>query len=64
VPPQGGPFRGNGWQAQPDERFTALSVGSRTWRAVVGQPLWAGGAYLLVRVGEQVVLYEVAAPAR
>lgn len=63
VPPPGG-LQGDGWQARRDERFTALSAASRTWRAVVGQPLWAGGDYLLVYAGEQVVLYEVAAPAR
>ena len=64
VPPTTGRFQGNGWQVELDGVFTAFSVGSRTWRAVVGQPLWAGGDYLLVYEGEQVVLYEVGPSAR
>ncbi len=63
VPPQGR-LTGDGWGARRDGPYTALSAGSRTWRAVVGQPLWAGGDYLLVYAGEQVVLYEVTAPVR
>jgi hypothetical protein len=63
VPPQTGQFQGAGWQTRRDGRFTALSSGERAWRAVVGQPLWAGGDYLLVYADAQVVLYEVAAPA-
>jgi len=63
-PPQEGRLRGDGWRVRRDEGFTALSVGERTWRAVVGEPLWAGGDFLLVGSGEEVVLYEVAAPAR
>lgn len=63
VPPQTGRFQGAGWQTRRDGRFTALSRGERMWRAVVGQPLWAGGDYLLVYADTGVVLYEVAAPA-
>jgi len=64
VPPKTGSFGGNGWRVGPDGDFTAFSVGSRTWRAVVGQPLWAGGDYLLVYKGRQVTLYEVEPSAR
>ena len=64
VPPETGDFEGNGWRVRPDGDFSAFSVGARTWRAVVGQPLWAGGDYLLVYKGEQVTLYEVKASAR
>ncbi len=63
VPPSGS-LPGDGWRARRDGPYTALSEGSRTWRAVVGQPLWAGGDYLLVYAGEQVVLYEITAPVR
>lgn len=59
VPPQAGRFQGDGWLVHRDGEFTAFSVGTRTWRAVVGQPLWAGGDYLLVYAGEAVTLYEV-----
>lgn len=64
VPPQAGRFQGAGWETRRDGRFTALATGSRTWRAVVGEPLWAGGDYLLVYAGEQLVLYEVTEPTR
>jgi len=64
VPSETGDFAGNGWQVKPDGDFTAFLVGARTWRAVVGQPLWAGGNYLLVYKGQQVTLYEVEPSAR
>ncbi len=63
IPPDG-VLTGNGWQAVRDGRYTALSVGSRRWRAVVGQPLWAGGDFLLVYARPGVVLYQVAPPSR
>lgn len=63
VSPETGRLQGAGWQARRGGRFTALSAGERMWRAVVGQPLWAGGDYLLVYADAQVVLYEVTAPA-
>lgn len=55
---------GADWTAARDGRYTALTVGSRRWRAVVGRPLWAGGDFLLVSTGEEVVLYGVEPPAR
>jgi hypothetical protein len=64
VPPRAGRFQGEGWETRRDGRFTALSTPSRTWRAVVGEPLWAGGRYLLVYAGEQLVLYEIVQPGR
>lgn len=68
VPPQrplsGARLAGAPWQAVRDGRYTALSVGSRRWRAVVGQPLWVGGNFLLVYDELEVVLYEVLPPAR
>ena len=63
VPPTG-VVSGEGWQAAPDGRYTALSVGSRRWRAVVGQPLWAGGDFLLVYARPRIVLYQVTPPSR
>lgn len=68
APPQqgetAGSLAGTGWTAARDGRYTALTAGSRRWRAVVGSPLWAGGDFLLVYTGEEAVLYEVAPPAR
>ena len=63
VPPTG-VLSGEGWQAAQDGRYTALSVGSRRWRAVVGQPLWAGGDFLLVYARPRLVLYQITPPSR
>ena len=63
VPPTG-TLTGEGWQAVRDGRFTVLSVDSRRWRAVVGQPLWAGGDFLLVYARPDVVLYQISPPSR
>ena len=62
-PPKGA-LNGKGWQAVRDGPYTVLSEGSRRWRAVVGQPLWAGNDFLLVYARPQVVLYEVTPPSR
>ncbi len=62
VPPTG-TLTGAGWQAIRDGRYTVLSVGSRRWRAVVGQPLWAGGDFLLVYARPDVVLYQISPPS-
>ena len=63
VPPTGA-LSGRGWQAVADGRYTELKVGSRQWRAVVGQPLWAGGDFLLVYARPRIVLYQVTPPSR
>ncbi len=54
---------GDGWQASPQGEYTELSVGERTWRAVVGYPLWAGGDYLLVYT-DAPVLYKLVRPGQ
>lgn len=64
VPRGGRTFAGSGWQARSDGRFTVLRVGERSWRALVGQPLWAGGSFLLAYADQVVVLYEIAEPPR
>ena len=64
VGPPTGALTGGGWRAVRDGRYTALSVASRRWRAVVGQPLWAGGEFLLVYARPEIVLYQVAPPSR
>ena len=55
---------GKDWQAVADGRYTVLSEGSRRWRAVVGQPLWAGGDFLLVYARPRIVLYQITPPSR
>ena len=59
-----GNLAGAGWSAVRDGSYTALTAGKRRWRAVVGRPLWAGGDFLLVYMGEEAILYEVTPPAR
>ncbi len=54
---------GDGWSASPQGDYTQLSVGERTWRAVVGYPLWAGGDYLLV-YADAPVLYKLVRPGQ
>ena len=54
---------GDGWSASPQGEYTQLSVGERTWRAVVGYPLWAGGDYLLV-YADAPVLYRLVRPGQ
>jgi hypothetical protein len=50
---------GNGWLAKLDESYTKLSdvTSGKSWRAVVGKPLWAKGDFLLTRSGEELHLY-------
>ncbi len=62
--PPTGVLGGGGWQAVADGRYTVLSEGSRRWRAVVGQPLWAGGDFLLVYARPRIVLYQITPPSR
>ena len=52
---------GDGWTASPQGDYTQISVGDRTWRAVVGYPLWAGGDYLLV-YADMPMLYKLVRP--
>ena len=52
---------GDGWTASPQGEYTQISVGDRTWRAVVGYPLWAAGNYLLV-YADMPVLYKLVRP--
>ena len=52
---------GDGWTATPQGEYTQISVDDRTWRAVVGYPLWAGGDYLLV-YADMPVLYKLVRP--
>lgn len=59
-----GVLTGGGWSASRDGRYTVLSEGSRRWRAVVGQPLWAGGDFLLVYARPNAVLYQITPPSR
>ena len=59
-----GALTGRRWRAVRDGPYTALSVGSRRWRAVVGQPLWAGHDFLLVYVRPSVALYQITPPSR
>lgn len=54
---------GDGWSASARGDYTQLSVGDRSWRAVVGYPLWAGGDYLLVYT-DVPVLYKLVGPQR
>ena len=54
---------GDGWSASSQGDYTQLSVGDRTWRAVVGYPLWAEGAYLLV-YADAPVLYKLVRPGQ
>lgn len=53
---------GNGWSARADGRFTTVVLDNRTWRALVGRPLWAGGDFLLVLANREVALYEMTRP--
>ena len=53
---------GDGWRASPQGDYTQITLGDRTWRAVVGYPLWAGGDYLLV-YADAPVLYKLMRPA-
>ena len=62
--PPTGVLTGGSWQAVRDGRYTMLSVDDRRWRAVVGQPLWAGGDFLLVYARPEVVLYQITSPGR
>ena len=64
VVPPAGALTGGGWQAVRDGHYTVLSVGPRRWRAVVGQPLWAGGDFLLVYARPEIVLYQITSPSR
>lgn len=62
----GEPLSGQGWQAREDGRFTRLTFSqgerSRSWRALVGRPLWAGGDYLLVAAEDELSLYLISRP--
>ncbi len=53
---------GNGWQAKSDGDFVTLSVGDKTWRAAVGQPLWASGDLLISFYESQILLYNLQKP--
>lgn len=57
-----GPLVGDGWRARPDGAYTRLEVGERSWRALVGAPVWAGGRYLLVLEMGHVVVYDLTVP--
>lgn len=49
---------GRGWQATADGGFTSLLLdGGSSWRAVVGEPLWAGGDHLLTRWRDTLLLF-------
>ncbi|WMT57209.1 SPOR domain-containing protein [Truepera radiovictrix] len=50
---------GASWRARRDGAYTRLEVGGRSWRALVGVPLWASGDALLVLEGEDVVIYDL-----
>ncbi len=60
--PPSGELTGRGWQARTEGDFSTLTVGNRTWRALVGTPLWAGGDFLLVLADGAVALYELRRP--
>jgi hypothetical protein len=51
---------GTSWRALRDGAYTRLEVEGRSWRALVGVPLWASGDALLVLEGEDVVVYDLA----
>jgi hypothetical protein len=53
---------GNGWQAGSDDGFVTLSVGDKTWRAAVGQPLWASGNLLISFYEGQILVYHIQQP--
>ena len=56
-----GTLSGDGWRASAQGDYTQISVGERSWRAVVGYPLWALGDYLLV-YADVPVLYKLTSP--
>ena len=57
-----GELTGDGWQVRIDGDFTRIVLGNRTWRALVGRPLWAGGNFLLVLASGEIALYEMTRP--
>jgi SPOR domain len=53
---------GNGWQAGSDDDFVTLTVENKTWRAAVGQPLWANDNFLICFYNKQILLYQIQQP--
>jgi SPOR domain len=53
---------GNGWQAGNDDDFVTLTVDDKTWRAAVGQPLWANGDLLIALYNKQILIYQIQQP--
>jgi SPOR domain len=53
---------GDGWQAGSDDDFVMLTAEGKTWRAAIGQPLWANGDFLICLYNKLVLLYRIQQP--
>ncbi len=53
---------GNGWQAGNDDEFVTLTLGDKTWRAAVGQSLWASAELLISFYEGQILVYQIQQP--
>jgi SPOR domain len=49
---------GNGWLASSDGDYVNLTVAGKTWRAAIGEPLWASGDLLISIHDNQVLIYQ------
>jgi hypothetical protein len=53
---------GDGWQAGSDGDFVTLMTQDKTWRAAVGQSLWANHSLLISFYDDQLLLYQIQEP--
>jgi SPOR domain len=53
---------GNGWLASSDGDYVNLTVAGKTWRAAIGEPLWASGDLLISIHDNQVLIYQFQEP--
>jgi cell division septation protein DedD len=53
---------GDGWQASSEDEFVMLTFENQTWRAAVGQSLWANGDLLVSFYEGQILVYKIQQP--
>lgn len=53
---------GNGWQAGSEDDFVTLTFQDQTWRAAIGQSLWANNDLLISLYEGQLLLYNIQQP--